>query len=634
MKDLPLRIGQLITSFGPGSLVVNPEGESAMVGSLDKWYYDKNEFPIKELDEYEIHEPRLRSILNVDKLLQPPDYRAGYKYKNAGSAFQQTNTDIYIPLLRFPTWHYCPICKTLNQSEMSKRTSWLYCKECKNQRKMIQVPFVMVCKNGHLSDFPWREWIHKDENTTCEGEMSLISTGGATLDSLKVKCECNKERSLRGVMTRKMNESDEEEEGISELSKMLNENGEIYQCPGHKPWHGSLEEKEKCSCYPVAVLKNSINVYYPKTISAIYLPGENQSVEALINMFERSGVTTSLLNITDRISQKIEMVKKMCPPEVLDYNDEDIELALLYMEKGGERTKEIIGSKNTEKELRKKEFKVLVQGVETDNLKVREEWESNQVESSDITTYFNLINRVTKLKETIALIGFNRLSINNEVTMADQVANGKKLLFRNSNSSKNNWLPAYKVFGEGIFFTLNTEALRIWEQKKEVLMYFERLQTRVKKKKGIYIDESIIKPKNVLLHTLSHIIIDELALTCGYNASSIRERIYIDDEQSGVLIYTSSGDIDGTLGGLVRMGKKENFFPVVYQAIERARWCSSDPVCSEIGKTAGQGINNLNGAACHSCSYLPETSCELGNLLLDRTLLIDPEIGFFNESKI
>ncbi|MED4125570.1 hypothetical protein P4631_07300 [Halalkalibacterium halodurans] len=96
-----------------------------------------------------------------------------------------------------------------------------------------------------------------------------------------------------------------------------------------------------------------------------------------------------------------------------------------------------------------------------------------------------------------------------------------------------------------------------------------------------------------------------------------------------VLIYTSSGDIDGTFGGLVRMGKKENFFPVVYQAIDKARWCSSDPVCTEIGKSSGQGVNNLNGAACHSCSYLPETSCELGNLFLDRTLLVDEKIGFF-----
>lgn len=630
MKDLPLRRGQLVTTFGPGSLVISPEGESAMIGSLDKWYHDKNENPIDTLDEFEIQEFRLRSILKVDKLLMPPDYRPGYKYKNAGDALTQTNTDIYIPLLRFPTWHYCPVCKTLQQSEMSNRTSWLDCKVCKDRRKMIQVPFVTVCNQGHISDFPWREWVHKDEDTRCEGIMRLTSTGGATLDSLKVKCSCNKERSLRGIMTRR-NDSNHEEEGISELSKRLNENGNLYQCKGHKPWYGSLRENEKCTSYPVAVLKNSINVYYPNTISAIYLPGENPAVERLINMFERNGITSSWLKITDVIDKKIEIIKKMCPPEIQEFKKSDIELAILYIEGDLDdgQAQEKIYSKNTEKELRKKEFETLVNDVETSNLKVRHEWRYIEGETKGLATNFTLINRVTKLKETIALTGFNRLSTNDDESSSNKIENGKRLLFKDPDLIQNKWLPAYKVYGEGIFFTLNTEKLRFWEESHDVQRYFNKLLTRVERSRT-NIDETILSPRNILMHTLSHIIIDELALTCGYNSASIRERLYIDDEQCGILIYTSSGDIDGTFGGLVRMGKTEKFFPVVDKAIDKARWCSSDPVCSEIGKSSGQGVNNLNGAACHSCSYLPETSCELGNLFLDRTLLIDSNIGFFN----
>jgi len=631
MKDLPLRRGQLVTTFGPGSLVVSPEGETAMIGSLDKWYYDKNEKPVEAIDEFEVQELRLKSILNIDKLLMPPDFRASYKYKNAGDALTQTNTDIYIPLLRFPTWHYCPYCKTLHQSEMSNRTSWLDCKRCKNLRRMIQVPFVMVCKNGHISDFPWREWVHRDEDTKCEGHLQLNSTGGAALDSLNVKCSCNKSRSLRGIMVRKTN-LNEEEEGISQLSKMLNENGKLYQCPGHSPWYGSIEETDNCSCYPIATLKNFTNVYYPNIISAIYLPGENPAVEMLINMFEKNGVTSSWLSVTDKVEQKIELVKKMCPPEIQEYNPSDIELAILYIEGGKEKkeSSEEKKYKNAGKELRKKEFEVLIEEVNTENLKVRKEWNYNNINKDDIGTYFSLINRVTKLKETIVLTGFNRLSTNGEELIQNKIMHGKKLLFKDPDSKDNNWLPAYKVYGEGIFFTLNIELLMSWEQQEEVTSYFSRLLTRVEKQTGEFVDESIIKPRNILMHTLSHIIIDELALTCGYNSASIRERLYINEEQSGILIYTSSGDIDGTFGGLVRMGRKENFFPVVNKAIDKARWCSSDPVCTEIGKTSGQGVGGLNGAACHSCSYLPETSCELGNLFLDRTLLIDPKIGFFN----
>jgi hypothetical protein len=632
MRDLPLRRGQLVTTFGPGALVISPEGESAMVGSLDKWYYNKNERRIETFDDYEIQEPRLRSLLKVKKLLMPPDFRPSYQYNGAGNAITQNNTDIYIPLLRFPTWHYCPSCKTLHQTSLSARTSWLDCKECKKLRKMIQVPFVIVCKHGHISDFPWREWVHGDENTTCEGQMKLVSTGGATLDSLKAKCSCNKERALRGIMSRRTN-SDMEENGVSELSKMLNKDtNHLYECPGNKPWYGSIKEKEACSSYPVAVLKNSINVYYPNTISAIHLPGEhNTEVEELIEMFEKYGITSTWLNDFESLEDKVKVAKKLCPPEIQEYNHSDIELAILYIEGAldDEESPEQVNTGRAETELRKKEFKTLIKEVGTKNLKVKKEWNCVQVVKDDITTFFSLINRVTKLKETIALTGFNRLSTNEDEVGLNQVSKGKKLLFKDPNLSDNNWLPAYKVYGEGIFFTLNLEKLLFWEQGTEVSKYFNRLLTRLEKR-GSNVDHSIINPRNVLLHTLSHIIIDELALTCGYNSASLRERLYFNENQCGILIYTSSGDIDGTFGGLVRMGKQENFFPVVYNAIDKARWCSSDPVCSEIGKSSGQGVNNLNGAACHSCSYLPETSCELGNLFLDRTLLIDSKIGFFN----
>ncbi|SFJ99633.1 MULTISPECIES: DUF1998 domain-containing protein [unclassified Bacillus (in: firmicutes)] len=336
-------------------------------------------------------------------------------------------------------------------------------------------------------------------------------------------------------------------------------------------------------------------------------------------------------NVTDNLEDKIKIVKKLCPPEIQEYSQSDIELAILYLEGGleGKQSSEQINPRNAETELRKKEFKTLLQEIDTKNLKVKKEWNCEQVIEDNIATYFNLINRVTKLKETIALTGFNRLTTNEDAAGQNEISKGKKLLFKEPDLPNNNWLLAYKVYGEGIFFTINLEKLMLWEQRTDVSKYFNRLLTRVEKR-GSAVDDSLINPRNVLLHNLSHIIIDELALTCGYNSASLRERLYFNDNQCGILIYTSSGDIDGTFGGLVRMGKQENFFSIVYKAIDKARWCSSDSVCSEIGKSSGQGVNNLNGAACHSCAYLPETSCELGNLFLDRTLLIDPNIGFFN----
>jgi hypothetical protein len=67
---------------------------------------------------------------------------------------------------------------------------------------------------------------------------------------------------------------------------------------------------------------------------------------------------------------------------------------------------------------------------------------------------------------------------------------------------------------------------------------------------------------------------------------------------NGILIYTSSGDSEGSLGGLVRQGKENFLGKLVKDSIEDARWCSADPVCSDIGHSSGQGPDNVNGSAC------------------------------------
>src|SRR6478672_9725244 len=126
-----------------------------------------------------------------------------------------------------------------------------------------------------------------------------------------------------------------------------------------------------------------------------------------------------------------------------------------------------------------------------------------------------------------------------------------------------------------------------------------------------------------MLHTLAHMLIRELALECGYNAASIRERIYadVDDgmDQAGILIYTAAADSDGTLGGLVELGRPENLGRLLKQALTRAAICSSDPLCSEHKPAADR---SLHATACHACSFVSETSCEMGNRYSDRALLV------------
>ena len=100
----------------------------------------------------------------------------------------------------------------------------------------------------------------------------------------------------------------------------------------------------------------------------------------------------------------------------------------------------------------------------------------------------------------------------------------------------------------------------------------------------------------------------------------------------GVLIYTASGDSEGSLGGLVRQGEPGRLEDTILAAIHNAEWCSSDPICIQ---SPGQGPESCNLAACHNCALLPETCCECGNRLLDRGTIVgvleNEDIGYFSE---
>jgi hypothetical protein len=126
----------------------------------------------------------------------------------------------------------------------------------------------------------------------------------------------------------------------------------------------------------------------------------------------------------------------------------------------------------------------------------------------------------------------------------------------------------------------------------------------------------------VLLHTFAHAVIRQLAVECGYTIASIAERIYSQDMgelRAGVLIYTAAPDSEGTLGGLCALGNPGKLGKHLGAALQRAGLCASDPLCAEHRPSVD---SSLHGAACHACTFLPETSCERGNKYLDRSVLV------------
>jgi hypothetical protein len=236
-----------------------------------------------------------------------------------------------------------------------------------------------------------------------------------------------------------------------------------------------------------------------------------------------------------------------------------------------------------------------------------------------------------RLREVNALLGFTRVE-SPEEGAGDEAAPRAPL-----GRSAPSWVPATQVHGEGIFIRFDSAILQTWADKAAVKAADERLRQGHRgwrHKRNLDPEEGYPGIRYVMLHTLTHMLIRELALECGYNAASIRERIYADvedgNDQAGFLIYTAAADSDGTLGGLVELGKPENLGRLLRQALERAHICASDPLCSEHDPSKDQ---SLHGAACHACSFVSETSCERGNRHLDRSLVVptleNPDAAFF-----
>ena len=116
MGDSPIRRGQLITPFGVGALYVAKDGEGIITAGLDHWYKKQGGETISDddLEEFVIkNEWRLEKQLGVNHFRLPPDFRTSYA--NFGNSNNDPNTNISIPFLRFPRWHFCSFCRKMNK---------------------------------------------------------------------------------------------------------------------------------------------------------------------------------------------------------------------------------------------------------------------------------------------------------------------------------------------------------------------------------------------------------------------------------------------------------------------------------------------------------------------------------------
>ena len=611
VRRLPIRRGQLIRPFGVGALVVGADGTSMITAGLDHWYQRENGVSANlDPEEFDVREWRLQEDLGVSHFRLPPDWRQGQ------AQAEVPNTGLRVPMLRFPQWHYCPNCHQLQERPLTFReVGECSCRSQGRKPRLLQVRFVAMCARGHLFDFPWREWIHRTAQPTCGASLQLLATGLA-------KCECGKSRSLRGVTYGHALSLDE---------------GEPYSCPGSTPWLGS-ETSNPCDEDVRAALRTSSNVYFAHTRSSIYLPREaSDAPEELRELMETPPLST-FIDMARRLGDEPQpaMLRSQQERLLQPYSDEQIEAALRLTHQAGSGSSQSASAEDDrETAFRRAEFALLRQQSDHPELTTRD---------ADVREYRSVlrdrvraVTLVERLRATEVFTGFSRVEFEGALDDWER----RSLLRREPLPPHADWLPANVTYGEGIFIELGEAGLQSWERLPAVQKRAHALHGHLQQA-GYEVQGHMLGPRFLLTHTLAHLLINRLTYESGYSSAALRERLYVSANSAApmaaILIYTAAGDSDGTLGGLVRLGHPGNLDRIVEEALRQAVWCSSDPVCAELGQDSGQGPNSCNLAACHSCALLPETACEQGNRFLDRALVVDAAsevtasgIGFFGE---
>jgi hypothetical protein len=622
------RRSQLVIPFGIGA-IVDFKDETLMSAGQNFWAAEFNPNKDEIIEATEITDQRLQDRLTevlqrrsdpIMFFLQPTVAPSRGKIKQA------INADM--PFVRFPGWHFCSICKGMQKVQLHQRNI----KKCSLQNPntkrvcnglLTPIRFLLACKSGHISDFPWKNWLWSGE-VKCEGnecQLYFESTGKSGLDGTIVRCsKCSKIRNMAGSM--------------GNGSKLVREVLPDGQCLGEKPWLGSDEENDNCLAEIATIQRGASNTYFANTVSSILIPPYSQHVRNLIDKsIIWNAISEELLSATidevdgttrfdiEQLTEGISKVTKALPKFRGISVATIVETALVkYRASKNEKNYGPVD----EISFKRKEFEAFL--GERPSKEDRRDFDIIKMDmgkySDVVRKLFDQIILVTSLRETRVLTGFSRLVPG--VPGQEQVK-----MYKSGQVPK--WLPATEVRGEGIFLKFNYKTLSSW---KAISDDFLGPKSKIRadwvvdvetNNKPNYTRAEKVSSELIFIHTFSHLLIRQLIYDAGYDTSSIRERLYVSDDPHnkmfGLLIYTASGDSEGTLGGLVSRGLPENLEQTLAGSF-LAEVCSNDPICIE---TTQQGIEGLNGGACHSCSLLPETSCEHNNTLLDRVFLFGDE---------
>lgn len=596
-----IRQSQIITTFGPGALVDLP-AYSVIVGGLDHWRPPGAE---------EISEPRLvaklRAVLNVPTLTlrtPPPHFDDPGAPTTGITAWQFPEWFITQDVIEDPLRPQVRSRYLLNRSAIVRGRF-----EDPDRKKHSAVPvrFVRACKRGHIGDVDWYWFVHRGKSE-CRRQLWIDERGTTGyLSEVIVRCECGANRPM----------SDAAVANARQLGK----------CDGRRPWLGSYS-REKCEEFNRLLVRTASNAYFPEVMSAISLPeGDEELTKAVTELWE------SYLQYAESLDD-LRNTRRMMPPvrEKLGNWTDDAVFEEMQKRKGQ-------GGPERQVSVKRAEFDVLAASKEEigDDKPDGDFYARSLPPEEGDSDWPDCIERVVlvhRLREVVAQVGFTRFEsitpdVEGELTLEVQPA---------QLSENVSWLPAIENRGEGIFVMFRDEAINRWLDREAVKARRKALNDGFLAWQGEHLGtkREFFGLPYIMLHSLSHLLITAVALECGYPASSIRERVYaLEGGGYAILLHTGTSGAEGTLGGLVEVGRR--LPQTLKAALDLGRLCSNDPVCAQHDPADANEGRYLHGAACHGCLLIAETSCEQHNDFLDRSLVVPTVAGlgceFFPESE-
>jgi len=592
-----LRQSQLITTFGPGAMVDLPE-HSVMIGGLESW----------QGAELRIHEERLETWLR-DRLQIPELTLRAPPVDEDDSSRRRTGVTAY----QFPAWFLAQIddatwrapdgriYRTRPLIRYDQLVSGKYLDENRKKRSVVPVRFVQACVRGHISDIDWYAFVRRDSKSRTTG-LLWFDEGGSGNDFAEIFVRDDQTGARRPLSDASIPNT-------------------LGRCSGRQPWLGP-DIYESCDECNRLLTRSASNAYFAQTMGVIAIPdGDAALREAVDAVYEdflqycedehdvererrKERVKVALEGLTDA-AVWAEVARRNAKIEAPQRGVKEVEIETLLSQK------EALGE-----DLPGGDF--YARSAPLGPLPKAAE---GKVEKLVL---------VHRLREVVAQVGFTRFEASFPGIDGELDLNVE----RASLAREVTWLPAYQNRGEGIFIAFSEAAIEAWlnrpgvKAREAILARGHALWSEEKGR-----NDAFSGLPYMMLHSLAHLLITALALDCGYAASSIRERVYAGENGYGILLYTGASGAEGTLGGLVDMGK--HIGRHLKRALELGRLCSNDPVCSQHEPTSDMDERHLHGAACHGCLLIAETSCERRNDLLDRALVV-PTVGcsdaaFFGE---